>query len=165
MTKLIRKISVKTVFGGKAEVLPMVMASQDTSHAVMRVAGIVNDFKTGEGDNGPWVGARGRFLATNLVTGEQFSAPVCFLPDAAMDLVRGSMPEQGSLEFGFDIHANYNAASITSYEYTATPLIEPSENDPLQSLMAAFEAKAPIALPEPKKEALTDDTKETKSKK
>lgn len=135
--ELIKKISVRDVFGGKAEILKVVMSDQEKKHPIMRVVGIASGMRTGESDNGPWTGLKGQFSATNLVTGQEFRSGQCFMPDVANDLVVGALMAEDSsaVEFGFIIYASYDETAATSYIYSAEPLVKPKENDPLAMLL------------------------------
>jgi len=140
--KLIGKISVRHVVGTKGGILTAVMSDKEVSHKLMRVVGIASDIKSGEGDNGPWTGLKGQFKATNLVTGEMFQSGQCFLPSVASDMVEGALKAGATaVEFGFDISAQFDEQSATSYVYHAEPLFEAAENDPVALLTARLDAQ------------------------
>lgn len=144
--RLISKISVRDVFGGKGQILDLVMKDKDQSHALMRVVGIASGISTGEGDNGPWTGLKGQFRATNLVTGEEFSSGKCFLPNIAQDMIVGALMAETSnaVEFAFDVSAIFDETAATSYVYSAESLIPPTENDPLAMLYKGLQAQLPL---------------------
>jgi len=151
--QLLKKIAVRTVFGDKAEILETVLSDKTKSHPLMRVVGVANGFKEGEGDYGAWKGLTGRFEATSAKTGEVFNSPVCFLPEFAIDLIAGQFTEPGAVvKFALDIGAVYAADAATSYEFTVTPLTE-SADDELKELAFAANRTAPLALASPEKEA------------
>ncbi len=151
--QLLKKIAVRTVFGDKAEILETVLSDKTRAHPLMRVVGIANGFKEGEGDFGAWKGLTGRFEATSAKTGEVYNSPVCFLPEFAIDLIAGQFREPGDVvKFAFDIGAIYAADAATSYEFTVTPLTEASD-DELHELAFAAAKAAPLALAGPAKPA------------
>lgn len=134
---LVGKISTRTVFGPKGEILKLVMSDQDQSHDLFTVVGIATETFSGEGDNGPYVGLKGQFMATNSVTGKQFRSGKCFLPSIAVDMVAGVVDSSsGPVEFGFKVMAHYDESAATSYVYDCEPLMDAGENDPLAAIAA-----------------------------
>ncbi len=135
--KLVNKLSVKAIIGGKGNILETVMKDKENEHIVARIIGIASGIKTGEGDNGPWTGLTGQFKGVNVLTGEEFRSGILFMPSVAQDMVVGAlMGDTKAVEFGFDITAKYDEESATSYVYGAVPLFESSESDPLSMLEA-----------------------------
>lgn len=154
--QLLRKIAVRTVFGDKAEILETVLSDKSKSHPLMRVVGVANGFKEGEGDYGAWKGLTGRFEATSAKTGEAFNSPVCFLPEFAIDLIAGQFRQPGDVvKFALDIGAIFAADAATSYEFTVTPLTE-TKDDELQELAFTANRVAPLALAAPEKPGKKD---------
>jgi len=142
MQQLIRKISPRTVFGSKGDVLELIMKDKDAEHPLFIVAGKCNGRREGTGDNGPWTALLGRFMAqacdpNGKPTGTIYTAGVCHLPNYVVDTILGQLEEPGdTVQFKFAIGAIYDEASATSYVYTATPLLEarPEDDDVLQLL-------------------------------
>ena len=159
MQQLIRKISPRTVFGSKGDILTLVMSDKDAEHPLFVVAGKCNGKREGESDNGPWTALLGRFMAQacdekGAPKGVIYTAGVCHLPNYVVDSILGQLEEPGdTVEFKFAIGATYDEASATSYVYTATPLIEakPEDDDVLKLLTA--EKPAQIAGPKRGKKA------------
>ena len=158
MTMLLKKISTKTVFGDKEEILDLVMKSKDLSHPIMRVVGIARALERGkskfhnrgeeDNQNNEWIAFIGKFQAVNSVTGEVYNSPKCFLPAFAADIVAGQFSAENdvqAVEFAFDIGAHFNADAITSYEFDITPLIE-QKTDDLDTIMLKASKKAPLQL-------------------
>lgn len=142
-TKIINKLSVKAVFGGKGPILDKVMGDKTKAHPIVRFLGIATGMKTGEGDNGPWTGLTGQFKGINLDTGEEFRSGVLFMPNVAQDMVIGAlMGDTKAVEFGFEVTAQYDEASATSYAFGASPLFESAESDPLKMLESKIAAQA-----------------------
>ncbi len=134
--KLISKISMRDVVGGKSVILETIMKDKTISHPVARVIGIASGLKTGEGDNGPWTGLTGQFKATNLLTGEVYQSGKCFMPDVAQDMIVGALMagNTASVSFGFDVSVEYDEKSATSYVYTAASLMDSGPTDPISML-------------------------------
>lgn len=82
----------------------------------------------------------GSFKAVNKISGEAFQASTLYLPDVASDLLKGAVDgaEGGAVEFGFNISLVGVAGKVPGetgkYEYRCAPLMETSENDPLELL-------------------------------
>lgn len=156
--QLLRKISTATVFGGKGNVLDIVMKDRNTAHPLYRVVGIANGTREGKSkfDDRPdaqdWRALLGQFEATNLITGEVYRSGVCFMPGYVVDTVAGQFGgDVENIKFAFDIAAKYAEKSATSYEYFASPLIEPAEGDPLSSLSASLTPIKALEGPKTKK--------------
>lgn len=167
--QLVRKISPATVFGGKEEILKLVVNDQGKTHELFQVYGIANgtrtgqnkfdDAKEGERDSG-WTALLGQFRATNLITGEVFDSGVCFMPNYVTDAVAGKLgPDTDGVEFAFTITAKFDGKSATSYIYGAIPHIEPTEDDPLERM-----ARAIPALKPPQRIAQVEDKRASKTK-
>lgn len=154
--QLLRKISAATVIGGadpaKDTILELVMADKSKSHALYRVIGIANDTREGAGKEGfkDWRALLGNFQATNAITGEVFRSGVCFMPQFVVDDVAGQLAgDVEFVKFAYDIGAHFSSKSATSYEYDATPLMQPAADDPLIALANLFSQPNAAALPAP----------------
>ena len=112
---------------------------------IMQVYGIANGSEKGVSTYGEYTKLTGRFRGLNMVTGDQFEAGECFLPDIALNLVLGALDGTKGVEFAFNIGI-YPANNAYGYEYCCDPLMEASENDPL-----ALMEKKLSALPSPDK--------------
>lgn len=103
------------------------------------VVGIASGTKTGSTDHGDWTALTGNFAAQNLSTGEQFRSGVCFLPDVALDPTVGQLDAgAASVQFGWIIGIKGDDSVQCGYTYYARPLIEPSEDDPLEILRGSM---------------------------
>ncbi len=131
--EMVKKLSVKKVIGAK----PKFDDEDQKTKDVMQVVGVASGMKTGTSDNGDWTALTGNFAAVNLETGEQFRSGVCFIPDVALDPIVGQL-NQGvtAVEFGWTISIKRDENAATGYVYTARPLIEADENDPLEQLVS-----------------------------
>lgn len=160
----LRKISTRTVFGAKGDLLELIMKNKEDRHAVMRVVGRATDTKKGKGrrvddddiaatsetradaKDAPWKGLVGEFIATNLQTGEQFYSGVAFFPEFALDMVAGKLGgDIDNVEFGVDIYARYDETSATAYVYEVDFLSDMAQDDRMLALAAKYETKKPVA--------------------
>jgi hypothetical protein len=100
------------------------------------IIGQVIGHSTGESTYGPWVKIKGRFRATNKITGDIFNSAVAMLPDEAMDPLLAVLAIDGasSVDMAFDINAKIDDATAVGYVYEVVPLMKPSEDDPLERL-------------------------------
>lgn len=148
MSNLIKKVTVKTVFGDPKKYIRD--NGLKASVAIVRIVGIATRLVTGESDYGPWVKFKGNFKATNLLTGEEFRSGSCLMPEVASDLVEGAMCGEGvdGVNFAFDILLVPDDSSATGYVYQAEPLIDYTESDPLALLESQVAARLDAPAPE-----------------
>lgn len=146
--KLLKKITIKAVFGDVKKAVASSELVQGDALPVMRVVGKCDRSAVKETDYGASVTLKGNFMATNLATGEIARSNTCYLPDAAADAVAGALLDAETVEFGFDIFAEVDAGSATGYVYSVTPLIAPKEDDALSRLAASLPAIPQLAAPE-----------------
>lgn len=148
-----KKLSMREVGLDKATIQQLVLNDKENEIVVARFIGRAVGFDTGEGDNGPWVRFKGEFKVTNFINKTEYIGPKMHVPDPAETMIVSMLAQEGvtSAQFGFDISARYSESSATSYEYEATPLIQPA-SDPFEALEASLPA-APTAtaLPAPEK--------------
>ena len=127
---VIKKISVKTCFGGKKEIF----ANIDSD--ILRVYGKARGTKSDVSQYGTWTAFIGSFRAVNLVTGEEFASSKIFLPNQAEEMLLGVLGGNDVVDFGFDIGVSENETSATGYEFTVKPLLQPKEEDDPLAQMA-----------------------------
>lgn len=144
--KLIKKISVKTVCGKREQEIIGKDNGKDVigfkDKDVMDVVGVCTATRTGNTTFGDFIGLRGQFQATNLESGEVVRSSQCFLPDDVTDLIVAQLSMDGvsSVEFAFRIGQKASNTSI-GYEYTAIPLLDTQQNDPINSILLKLEDK------------------------
>jgi hypothetical protein len=147
-----KKLTVKTVLGGKPDIEKIIAASKDGGKALplIEVYGIATGTKAGNTDMGPFVKLTGQFLAVNLETGEKKRSGVCILPSAANDIIAGALaaPEAKGVEFGVRISAKYDKDAATNYTYNVEMLQDMKENDPLEMLASKIKTPA-LSAPAP----------------
>src|SRR5262245_2730444 len=116
MASLLKKITVKTVYGGKPDLEKLIKKQEelDKRLPLMEVIGIANGYKNGssvlpDGKTSNWTKLTGQFKAVNLDTGEVFRSGVAIMPAVANDLVVGVLSGGtiNAVEFGFRVYAVY----------------------------------------------------------
>lgn len=144
MTQVLKKLSASSL--GDA----MDAVREGGRVYIGRITGIAGGLKAYATPNGdPANGLKGAFKGVSA-SGEEFRAPICYLPGAANAFVEGAlMSGASSVQFAFDIYAvdvtkRPGKKSATGYEYETVSLIEPSaESDPLEALDALLPAPTP----------------------
>lgn len=143
--KLLAKISYKTVCG---KVNRRELPEDKSPLHVMRIMGQATKTVTGNTDFGAFVGFMGNFEATNVRTGEIFRSGKCFLPPVATNLLEGAVAGANGapVMFAFDIGVKEDDESSVGYVYTATPILDAGEADPIEQMKKTINAPA---LPAP----------------
>ncbi len=120
---------------------------------LMDVFGIVTKYKPGSGDKGEYVRFIGQFKARNLETGDEFTAPAAIFPKMIEESLWGVLKPDGEgtndVHMAFRIGVKFDKEAAVKYVYVATPLLKPSESDPL-ALLEKQVGDAIKALPAPK---------------
>ena len=130
------------------------------------IYGLASTYRPGETAMGPFVRFIGQFKAVNVESGETFVSGQCIMPGAAPDMIFGALnalgDEGGSVEFGFNIGARYDASAAVKYIYSVEQIIETGKLDPLQALEDKLTGTAQLSAPaeataEPAAAATADD--------
>jgi hypothetical protein len=148
-SQLIRKISAKTILGGKPEV-------PEKPTPLYTVLGIAQKTKNGTSDFGEWTSLVGQFEAKKIGSDDVVVAPQCFLPEPLNGMIAAQLEETdedgnrvtSSVQFAIEVGVK-PAKTATGYEYTAKEIIDSDKADPLAALREAV-AKA-LPAPDPKK--------------
>jgi hypothetical protein len=152
-----RKISSRTVVGKikKEWITPK-------ATPLFQVIGQAYGVREGNSDYGKWAALVGTFEAVNLITGEAFAAPECFLPEPFNGMLVRQLTgsdKVNAVDFAYEIGVKEPGPDATvQYEYTCKPIHDPTAGDPLKALRARIPKFA--ALPAP-----GDDDKDDKKKK
>lgn len=169
--QLLKKLSTKTVFGGKAKIQQLVLGDAEKPgnkplHFLYRVYGEARGFVSGSSrfsdrdEPSEWHALAGEFEAVNA-DGEVFNGSICFLPayvtGPIIEALKGE--DAKAVQFGFDISAQYDDKAATSYIYLAEMLRKAGETSPLQSMRDGFKA-----LPGTKAAPQIEGPKEGKNK-
>ena len=143
-TKLVKKITSRDVMGNLKEVIRESGKKNGETVPLFTIIGQVMGHSAGESQYGPWVKIKGRFRATNKITNDVFNSSVAMLPDEAMDPLLAVLAIDGasSVDMAFDISAKIDDSTAVGYIYEVTPLMKPSEDDPLERLQKALPAPA-----------------------
>lgn len=143
----IRKITVKTVSGGKPSI-EAILASPGKTLPLMDIYGVATSMKPGATDYGPYVKFLGQFEGINLATGEVFTAPALLLPKFLEEQLAGALgaSANANAQFAFRLSARYDESAATNYVYVAKSLIPTKESDALAQIKMQMQA----ALPAPK---------------
>lgn len=162
--QLIRKISSATLGWRKPEIQGAVLADKARAIPLYRVAGIATGIRTGKSkfddrdEEQTWIALLGRFRAWSSHTDADnpYDSGVCFMPQYVVDAVAGQLAiETQGVKFAYDILAKYAEKSATSYEFLASALLEPAQDDPLENMLQSLPAATPtpkaIAAPKEKK--------------
>lgn len=163
--KLLRKLTLKEIVGGKAEILKVaqlgcVTAKNEAGKEITlpegnvmplcMILGRVSGYKPGESDLGSFIKLLGAFEATNLQSGEVVAMNgVCILPNFIADAIGAALQNGAeSVEFAVQVNVQYKEAAATSYEYSAVSLLTPTESAPIAGLKAMLVSQG-VALPKP----------------
>jgi len=155
-TNIAKKISMKALVGTVGAFIPMkeetyekdgktivreVYANGETAW-IAQIIGLARGTKHGISNFGDWTALMGDFYAEALV-GEKvdtrYRTGQLFLPDVALNLVLpvlDGLDKGAAVEVAFKIGITANEESNYGYDYTASFLVEPSDNDPLSMLAA-----------------------------
>jgi len=134
------KLGPKDLGNPKSVTVPDKMDDPAARKVLGRIVGIATGIKTGVGNNGqPYVGLKGSFEAQPADASlPRVRAGVCFLPPGIAEMVATKLAGENapdSVQMAFDITA-VKAANPIGYSYEVMPLIEVSETDPLEQLLA-----------------------------
>lgn len=155
--EVVKKITLKKCCGNlKAIVRDQMKAGQTLP--VLRVLGQVTNASMESSDLGEYVRLRGSFKAINLLDHSEFTSAACILPDVASYPVYHQMQVPGEdgttpkvLEFAYDMTIKEDESSAVGYEHGCVPLVETTQDDPLERLAANL-PKLP-SPPKPKAKA------------
>lgn len=143
--KLQRKLSTKTITGLTVAQLRE-HASKVPNKPLYTIMGIATGKKAGESANGPWEALTGNFLAINH-KGEKLRSGTLFMEKAAHELVSAALDVNESVEFGFNVMIREDESAATGYVYSAETIVEPTEDDPLEKMLASIDTKRLAAIP------------------
>lgn len=130
--KTLKKITTKAVLG------------KVTVGSALRVIGFVDRIEHMETPYGDSLRLKGEFEAINISTGEGFRSFNAFLPDIVTDQIEAALAaSEGRVEFGVDIHADEDNSVNTGYVYSATNLLPPAADNPLEKIKKAL-PKLPV---------------------
>lgn len=142
MTNILTKLTVKEMKIDGAAIIANMAVGQTV--VVARIYGEATKYKTSPSkftttdlprEDHQFVG---NFEGVNLITGEVFNAPKCFLPGAAPDAVANALDnaEGGSIEFGVEIAIQkvIKKDGTEGYKFGVAVPKQPSATDPLAAM-------------------------------
>lgn len=146
-TQLVKKITSRDVMGNLKEVIRESGKKNGEIVPLFTIIGQVMGHSAGESQYGPWTKIKGRFRATNKISGDIFNSAVAMVPDEITDPVLAALTLDGaqSVDMAFDVSAKIDDATAVGYIYVCEPLMAPSEDDPLERLQKALPAPAKAA--------------------
>lgn len=157
MSQLLKRISTRSVFGSKEDIQRLVLSDEKKNHPLYRLYGYATGYVTGPSkfknadgsDQADWVCIAGDFEAVNM-DGEVFNAALCFLPNYITGPIANALKENSDIqqiEIAYDIVAQYDKNSATSYIYLAQAVRRPGEVSQLESLREKIEGAPMLAGP------------------
>lgn len=149
MTNMLRKITTKTVFGGKGEILAAAMSDKSAAHPLYDIAGVVRKLETVETDQGVSIRLRGQFMARNC-RGEEFASAVAFIPGGGTDMIEGAFNEGDELEFSFRVAVKWDETAATSYVYEVSSHIQQTGADRVANLLGSAPEMPALEAPKGK---------------
>lgn len=166
--QLLKRISTRSVYGSKEDIQRLVLSDTKKNHPLYRVYGFAtgyvqgpSKFKNTDGSAQPdWSCIAGDFEAVN-VEGEVFNASLCFLPNYITGPIVQALRDNSDIqqiEIAFDIVAQHDPNSATSYTYLAQQVKRAGETSQLETLRDKIEGTAMIGAPKVQK-ALADQSK------
>ena len=136
--QLIKKITARDVMGDMKKFMREQGAGKSDGDEIplFTIIGQVIGHQTGNSSYGDWIKLKGRFRATNKVTNEVYNSSVAMLPDECVDpiLAALTLDDVASVDMAFDISSKIDDSTAVGYVYVVKPLMEPSEDDPLERL-------------------------------
>ena len=125
-----RRLSVGEMGWGKENILKAVLDDTEKQHFLVRFVGVatgVKPYKIKEGDKAGETafGIMGQFQGTNA-DGEVMDGTTLYLPGYINDMVVNALSIDDSVvsvRIAFDVYAQYDAKSATSYVFTGRDLI------------------------------------------
>lgn len=143
---IVKKLSIKGILGRKPKV-----PEDGKVNWLVQFIGVATGMKTGSSNFGEWTALTGSFQGVNMETGDVMRSGMCFMPDVALNLITPALGQKDTkgIEFAFNIGVKADEKSTIGYVYVAEPVLEASENDPLEMLtkkLGASKMEKPAAI-------------------
>ena len=133
MNEILRKLTIATCGWDQSAIKAAL--SDKPKIDLLKVVGVCQTAQSGASALGDYIKLVGEFRGINLDTGEIYAATRCILPNFIAEGIAYALSTSENVEFGILIGAKAKAGSVTGYEFTVKPLIEPKVNDQLEKLM------------------------------
>lgn len=146
--QLVKRLATRTIFGSKADIQKLVLDDQKNNIHLYRIFGQATGYVSGKSkfqnpdgsDQADWIGIAGDFEAMNAVTGECFQGVIAFLPTYIVQPIVEAVknPEIDAVNIAFDVFAQYDSTSATSYIYLARPVKQAGEKTVVDTMREAL---------------------------
>lgn len=138
MAQIKKKVTVKDVAGNKDILKQIAEKAKGKPARVCDIIGLVTKTTVKETDKGTSILFSGSFEGVNAETGEVTVAGQCYLPEVVESIVAAQFmsDDVSSVQFAWSIFVQADETSVTGYIYTAEPLINEEEANPLNALKA-----------------------------
>lgn len=146
--EILRKLTIKNCGFDIANIKEAL--GENASVELLKIVGISKSAQAGQTSLGDYLKLVGSFKGVNLITGEMFEASSCILPNFITESIAAALTDGSNVEFALQIGVRSKPSSVTGYEYTMRPLIEPKPNDAMEKLLALSAFAEPLALAAPK---------------
>jgi hypothetical protein len=158
--KILRKITLKDVVGGKIDVRTLPTDGSTLPLAI--IYGTAIDFANKTAPMGDYLLFAGQFKARALGgknLGTEFVSGKLILPGIAQDLLAGRL-DGSAVDFAFRMGVHHDETSVTSYVYDIEPAMDHGES----AAMSAIEQRlglVTLPAPAPAAESVNKETGET----
>ena len=148
--EILRKLTIKNCGFDVATIKEALGDHDQASVELLKIVGISKSAQPGQTPLGDYLKLVGTFKGINLITGEMFEAASCILPNFITESIAAALTDGSDVEFALQIGVKSKPSSVTGYEFTVRPLIEPKPNDAMEKLLALSAFAEPLALAAPK---------------
>ena len=132
--EILRKLTIKNC-GFDVATIKEALGDQ-ASVELLKIVGISKSAQPGQTPLGDYLKLVGTFKGINLITGEMFEASSCILPNFITESIAAALTDGSDVEFALPIGVKSKPSSVTGYEFTVRPLIEPKPNDAMEKLLS-----------------------------
>lgn len=133
MNEILRKLTISTCGWDVAAIKKEL--GDNPKVDLLKVVGVCQSAQSGSSALGEYFKLVGEFRGINMATGEIYASTRCILPNFIAEGIGYALTTSDNVEFGILIGAKAKPSSVTGYEFTVKPLIEPKVNDQLEKLM------------------------------
>lgn len=168
--KLLRKLTVRTFIGSKADILAAAMLGRKKDKdgvviegvplgdpvPLMQIIGNATGYRADTSDYGEFIELRGNFRAVNLLTGEILeNVTRTILPDVVGDAISSALKGGAeAAQFAVEIDVQYSETAATMYAFAVRTLLPVQVAQPVNALLlqmkeAGIVGTAPLKLAAP----------------
>lgn len=148
----IKKLSTKTIVGNIRDITSQFKKDKEGLDLYI-LGGIATGFSTGSSNYGDWVKIQGDFRCYNLLNGDKYKAPTCFVQEPVQGYLLNALSNANEVEFTVKVRVMRDDSSPVGYTYILTPVLDAEQTNRLKQVSAkmdeAFAKFAPaLAAPE-----------------